>query len=555
MTKQILNYHDLLQRSDDKEHRSDIYHLDNKNEFRKIAWEDYLNCIHDTALSIKRLIGNKRIIIGVIHTDSFLWDIAGLAVKYSENTLLGLNHFDSEASIASLILKLGVELVICSHELADKMTQLNIPNLILLSFSESRINISLKADELYDFKQNSFQDAIEVVSTSGTTGVPKIYYYNQEQIFMASNSISQFYEKELSTVKLTISWMPLANPFQRMLNLVALINGMTIYYINNPKLIIQYCQEIHVEYFASVPRFYQKIYEEIQHKLIAIPLLGAFFKYALKKMCSKPLSLSDKLSILGVHKVLHLIFLKIMGNRIQFILSGSAPIALWLELFYLNMGFPIQQAYGMSENIMPITLSSCATYKAGTVGKVVQPNDVKIIEGQIAIKSPCLFLNHQDNSDDYFLTGDLGEFDEEGYLIHKGRDSDYFKTSTGRRIYPVNIEALLNKLYGVNFVCVLGQSYKFPCAILDTGPNFDLAYPDKQSINQALSSLLQPLNTYEKPIIYLITRNKFTPESGEITANQKLKRNTLFERYTPLFTSAINSQDKECPGEFEVLYE
>ncbi|MCL5272529.1 MAG: AMP-binding protein, partial [Gammaproteobacteria bacterium] len=122
------------------------------------------------------------------------------------------------------------------------------------------------------------------------------------------------------------------------------------------------------------------------------------------------------------------------------LLTGSAPIALWLELFYLNMGFPIQQAYGMSENIMPITLSSCATYKAGTVGKVVQPNDVKIIEDQIAIKSPCLFLNHQDNSDDYFLTGDLGEFDEEGYLIHKGRDSDYFKTSTGRRIYPVNIE-------------------------------------------------------------------------------------------------------------------
>ncbi|MGQ3890641.1 AMP-binding protein [Legionella sp. CNM-4043-24] len=555
MTKKIESYRELLQKHGDSEHRSDIYYLDKENEFQKIAWGDYLDCVYDVASSVTDLIGEKRIIIGVVHAETFIWDIAGLAVKYSGNTLLGLNHHDSEESMSSLISKLGVELVICSHELADSMTRMNVPNLIILSFSESRINLCLRADKSYLFKQNSFQNAVEVISTSGTTGTPKIYYYNEQQIFMAANSISEFYQRELSTVRLTISWMPLANPFQRMLNLLALINNMTIYYINNPKQIIEYCKKVHVEFFASVPRFYQKIFEEMQYRLVAVPLLGSFFKYTIKKMCSRPLSIMDKISILGFHKIIHFIFIKIMGNKIQFILSGSAPLAPWLDVFYANMGFPIQQAYGMSENIMPITLSSPSTYKTGTVGKVLYPNDVKIIDGQIAVKSPCLFLNHPDIADEYFLTGDLGEFDKSGYLVHKGRDSDYFKTSTGRRIYPIPIEALLNKLYGVNFVCVLGQGYKLPCAILDTNPIFDETYPDKKSINEALTSLLQPLNTYEKPVVYLITRNKFTPQSGEITANMKLKRNTLLERYTSVFVSAMNRQSITSVEEYEVLYE
>lgn len=127
----------------------------------------------------------------------------------------------------------------------------------------------------------------------------------------------------------------------------------------------------------------------------------------------------------------------VMGSNIRYICSGSAPMPAWLLDFCSALGVPVLEAYGTSENLLPISTNRLAERKAGSVGKVVADNEVRIAgDGEVQVRGravfdPTLGENRAHagalTEDGYLATGDLGMFDDEGFLTVRGRRTDAFK--------------------------------------------------------------------------------------------------------------------------------
>jgi long-chain acyl-CoA synthetase len=512
-----------------------VFVLTNDEQFKKLEWARCVERIREIAALLEKNLGKEKRLFALYHPDALTWDLCNFALKTKNMAIVGINHLDNPEQIKQILASVPVDCFITSRTSLSKVQGFWNKSIISIDFNAGfELEIEF-INPLYTVSETSkVSDGLcEIITSSGTTGPCKTFSYSQKQILSAIDAINTFYKNEMTQVENTISWMPLANPFQRILNLVSIVNNISIYYVNDPKRIIEYCTLAHIGYLASIPRLYEKIIETIQLKFAKTSVFAQFFKYILAKLTQANLSQLDKLKIGYFHLVLGSMLRKKLGGGIQFLISGSSPLPAHVDNFYRNIGLPIYQAYGMSENIIPICLSNSENNKPGSVGKIIKPNIVKIENGLVCIKSEGLHQEFlQQHPNEFFLSGDLGEIDIDGYLFLKGRESDFFKLSTGIKIYPLKIEECLKTLLGVNFACVLGAGRKTAWAILDVSDYFLENNKDEEMIRHSILSALRSISVYERPTQFIILKNSFSINGGEITGNLKLKRKYIEEKYT-----------------------
>jgi long-chain acyl-CoA synthetase len=539
-----------------KHRAGNVYVLDSANQFIKLEWSFCLAKIMQIASLIENETGREKQLFAILHPDSFTWDLCNFALKLMDMALIGINHFDNPDQIKQLLCDAPVDYLITSASCLDQVKEYWTKTIIVLDFQDNyEPTIEFQKLPRKAIKNTTLiEDTCEIITSSGTTGKSKIYSYSQDQIISAIDVISAFYKDELLIIHNTISWMPLANPFQRILNLVSIVNNKSLYYVNNPKDIVEYCSLAKADYLASIPRFYEKILEALQFQLSKTGVFSRYFKFVLSKLTQGNLSQMDKLRVLYLHQFLGSKIKKKLGGEIKFLLSGSAPLSSRVDYFYRNIGLPIYQAYGMSEDIIPICLSNSKANKPGSVGKVINPNQVQLKNGLVCVKSTGLYLEFLTrNQQDYLVTGDLAEIDEEGYLFLKGRESDFFKLSTGRKIFPLKIESCLKAIFGVNFACVFGAGRKTLWAVLDVNEQFQENLGNEASIKQSILHALRSLNSYEIPTQFIILKNTFSINSGEITGNIKVKRKFIENKYTAYLPEKTTSTDTEIIIKLEPL--
>ena len=221
-----------------------------------------------------------------------------------------------------------------------------------------------------------------------------------------------------------------------------------------------------------------------------------------------------------------------MGKNMRFMISGSAPCPKSVLNFFWSIGIPLYEAYGLSENIVPVAIGSPTNYRMGSVGKILDANTIKFFEGnEIGVKGSGVFKGYLESSnnnlftDGYYLTGDTGYIDEEGYLFLTGRKSDWVKSSAGFKISVVNIENALKELTFISQIAVIG-SRKSPLAIIF------LNYPvEDDEISSQFKDKLKEFPRNEQVGGILILDRPFSIEEGEMTPNLKLKRNEIEKLY------------------------
>lgn len=523
-----------------------IFYLDAHGNFVSIAWEQYFTYIQKILEAIKKVFNSRCLLFAVYHDRQMLWDMANYAAKLQGSCVLGLNHLDSKKHVSMLIDIAAPDILICSSGQLSEVESFWDGNVLLIDFDED-FSVKVIYKENIPERQDFF---CEYISTSGTTGKPKLYRYTADQVINAVRVISDFYDTELNSIGSSLSWMPLANLFQRMLNMVAISREKTLYYIDDPRQLLKYSKLAKIEFLASIPRLYEKIYSEIKLRLGKIPVAGCFFNFAIKKCSENSLKKLGKIRILYAHIIMRKIVLHIFGPNLKYLLSGSAGLPLSVEIFFNNINLPVYQAYGMSECLLPIALSNKQYRKIGSVGKVIHPSSVRVIDKELYVSSPFLHIQFRDElSDGYYRTGDFCEIDDEGFVFLNGRKSDFFKTSNGRRITPTKVEDALKLLSGINYTCVFGEGLKCPVVIFDVNEIFFQEYPCTNDIISAINFLTSSINAYEIPKVVLVVENKFSPESGEVTTNLKLKRNIISERYLSV---ALDVIDTENNGEITV---
>jgi long-chain acyl-CoA synthetase len=325
-------------------------------------------------------------------------------------------------------------------------------------------------------------DLASIIYTSGTTGIPKGVMLSHSNF--VSNSKALDAVTEFSVKDTILSFLPLSHVLERMTTFSFLYKGATIAYAESIETVAENLLEIRPTIMISVPRLFDKIYAKVMDNVLAqTPLKRKIFFWALKvgkKYGAKKIRHQPIPKGLSVRRALaaKLVFSKIVqktGGRVHFFVSGGAPLSRDVAEFFYAIGITILEGYGLTETSPVLTCNTFDKMKFGTVGPPVPGVEIRIAQdGEILAKGPNVMMGYYKKDQEtreafengWFRTGDIGHFDEEGFLVITDRKKDLIVTAGGKNVAPQPIEnELKTNPYILNAV-VVGGGRKFISAII-----------------------------------------------------------------------------------------
>ena len=572
----------------EKHNLSDALVTKYNNEWVKTSTKEYLEKANALSRGLLRLGVNKNDKIAIISSNNRTeWHITDIGVLQtgaqtvpiyptitSEDYEYILNHSESSYCFVS------------DQEVYDKLIAVkkNIPNLKEI-FSYNTIKgcknwqeiLELGADEsnqdvVEDRKNNvATTDLATIIYTSGTTGKPKgVMLTHQNIVSDVLMSAPRVPLRAGSTRAL--SFLPICHIFERMLTYLYQYYGISIYFAESIEKISDNLKEVHPHVMSVVPRLLEKVYDKIYAK--GADLTGVkkkLFFWALELgMNYKPYKENGWFYEFQLKIARKLIFSKwqeALGGELELLVSGSAALQPRLTKVFTAAGIPVMEGYGLTETSPVISVNDMRNkgFRAGTVGKVLDGVEVKIAaDGEILCKGPNVMLGYykdeaQSNEvlkDGYFHTGDIGEFDNEGFLKITDRKKEMFKTSGGKYVAPQLLENTFKQSRFIEQVMVIGDGEKMPAAFIQ--PSFDfvkewgLKHPEAKlgttneaiitnptlikRIQEEIEHYNERFGSWEKVKRFELTPDVWSIDGGHLTPTMKLKRKVIKEKYNDLYT-------------------
>jgi long-chain acyl-CoA synthetase len=406
---------------------------------------------------------------------------------------------------------------------------------------------------------------VTYIYTSGTTGPPKGAMLTHANFLSAT----RFYGSVLpvDTGESGMSFLPLAHALQRVLDYLILYVGATIYYARDLTTVREDLLSANPTAMGSVPRIFEKIYAGVQKQAAEKgPAAQRLFRWSVdvgRRMsrCWQRKERPGLLLTLQYQLAYRLVLSKIkraMGGRIRVIGSGGAPISTEIQEFFHACGILILEAWGMTETTALGTLTRPDAYKFGTVGRPADGVRVRLDEdGEILIQGPCVFAGYYKDPeltaesfvDGWLRTGDVGTFDEEGFLKITDRKKDLIITGYGKNIAPQNIENALKTSRYISQAMVYGDRQKYLVALLTLDPDEGAAWASRQGIQfsdpsdlasnprvrEQIQAEVERINrelaTFENVRKFELLPRDFSIEAGELTPTLKVKRKVVRQKY------------------------
>jgi long-chain acyl-CoA synthetase len=409
------------------------------------------------------------------------------------------------------------------------------------------------------------QELATIIYTSGTTGEPKGVMLTHANIFHQFKAMQGHFH--VGPGERSLCFLPLSHIYERAWSYFIFHSGAENTYLLDPKTVIAGMQAVQPTIMVSVPRLYEKIYATAHHNLEQGSALkkklfhwaigvGLRYQYRLKDGQSPGAALALQ------HRLADRLVLRkiraIVGGPKNFFSAGGAPLAQAIEEFFFAAGLLVCEGYGLTETSPMVTFNTPKGFKFGTVGRPIIDCQVKIAaDGEILVKSPSVTQGYYNKPeataeaflDGWFRTGDVGEFDGEGFLRITDRIKDLIITSGGKNIAPQRIETMLARDYFIEQLIAIGDRRKFISALVV--PNFaalekyaaeqGIAWGTREGLvgNPAIVALYrerinnhsEELAEYERVKAFTLLPEPFTQENGEITPSQKIRRNVVLEKY------------------------
>ncbi|WP_323789661.1 AMP-binding protein [Psychroserpens sp.] len=374
-----------------------------------------------------------------------------------------------------------------------------------------------------------------IIYTSGTTGTPKGVMHSGSNFMESSSTLVR--EFTLDNKPKLFSYLPLAHVAERLLNNAGMVLGGTITFAESLDTFAKDLEAVQPNLFFAVPRiwtkFREKILESLPQKklniLLSIPLINGIIKKKLKQK----LGLTDAV----------------------FIASAAAPIASEIVRWYQKLGITIYQGYGMTEDCCVSHFNKPGASKIGTVGKTFDNVKAKLsAEGEICIKNSCLMKGYFKapeltaevfDDEGYLKTGDMGEFDHDGFLSIVGRVKDQFKTDKGKYISPSHIELLMCSNTDIEQICIVGTGIPQPIALI-TLSELGKA-KSKEGISSSLLASVAEINPtlekHERLEKVVIMKEDWNVANGLTTPSMKVKRNSIEKIHQEFYPTWFNTSD------------
>jgi long-chain acyl-CoA synthetase len=382
------------------------------------------------------------------------------------------------------------------------------------------------------------------------------------------NNVQKHVQGGFSEHDRTLTFLPLSHVFGRCDSLLILIFGWQMVFAEGIDKIVDNLGLVRPTVMLAVPRIFEKIYSRIKSQIDSgssvEKLAFEWAQDAAKKYFAK---IDNDLSpstfeLIQYQLAYKLVFKKIyekFGGKIRYFVSGGAPLSPKIAEFLRYSNLSILEGYGLTETVAPVFLNLLGRQILGTVG--VPMGDVEVKFGpdeEILIKSGSMFTEYYKNpkatadaiQDGWFHTGDIGSFNNKGFLMITDRKKDIIVTSGGKKIAPQKIENLMKtKKHIVQFVSV-GDNRNYIVGLVGIEKASFINYLEKWGLNkdigikelsqnpEVIATIMKDIEEVNAELAKFETIKKifvvpeeFSVESGLLTPSLKVRRKVLLERY------------------------
>jgi long-chain acyl-CoA synthetase len=413
-------------------------------------------------------------------------------------------------------------------------------------------------------------DLATLIYTSGTTGRPKGVRLRHSALTYEAATVAAV--GDLSEADLQYLWLPLAHVFGNVLIMLPLQIGFATAVDGNVENIMANLATVRPTWMGAVPRIFEKVHAGVTSAVAAQSLpKRQLFEWAVQvgaRMAQVRRDGTEVSPALRAQFTIadRLVLSKVrnrFGGRLRFLNSGSAPLNVQIAEWFVAVGIPVLEGYGLTETSAASLCNRLGSFALGTVGPPFPGTEVRLAEdGEILLRGPGVMEGYHNqpeataavlSPDGWFATGDIGELDEHGFLRITDRKKDLFKTSGGKYVAPAAVEAVFRGIcpYASN-IAVFGEGRKFASALITLDAAAisrwagehglaELSYSElaaapqvRQLIQGYLDQLNERLNRWETIKQFVLLDREFTIVDGELTPSLKLRRRVVGARHAEL---------------------
>jgi len=409
-------------------------------------------------------------------------------------------------------------------------------------------------------------DVATIIYTSGTTGRPKgVVLWHRNFVFITHSGRLGFADVVNKPNSRTLMFLPLAHVFARFIEVLAVATTTVLAHSPDTRNLIADVGTFKPTYLLAVPRVFEKIYNSADAEA-GKGLKQVMFRRAAKIAIAYSRALEEPEGPSAALKAQHaladrLVLAKLthlLGGKLEYAVSGGAPLGERLGHFYRGMGVNILEGYGLTETTAPLSCNLSDRSKIGTVGVTFPQTSVRVDDGgEILVKGEHVFRGYHDNPeataavmrDGWFATGDLGSIDDDGFLRITGRAKEIIVTAGGKNVAPALLEDRLRGHPIVSQVLAVGDGKPFIAALVTLDPemlpgwltNHGLpamtvaqAAKDERvlaAIDRAVTRANDVVSRAESIRKFTVLTEEFTEANGLLTPSLKIKRRPAQERF------------------------
>ena len=495
---------------------------------------------------------NKR--IAIVGRNRYEWCVTHLANLLGNMVSIPLDKELQVDELESCLVRSKADVIVFDEKYIENIEEIkrrgnsNLQDYICMSNKEGYESISdlikegqklvdAGKQEYINSKIDSYKMAI-LLFTSGTTSKSKAVMLSQNNI--ASNIYSMQLVEDIRPEDRNLAFLPFHHIFGSTCMIMMLACGVTTAFPDGLRYVAQNLKEYKISIFVGVPLLVEAIYKKIEK---GIEKQG---KTKLVNIAKKVSNVLLKLHI-DVRKKLFKQILDELGGHMRFVISGGAPLDKKVAKGFIELGIDLVQGYGLTETSPVIAAENCKKVKYGSIGVPMENVELELDNkdengiGEIKVKGPNVMLGYYENEeatnevlkDGWFYTGDLAYFDKDGYLFITGRKKDMIVLKNGKKVFPDELEVLINRLDEVKECLVYGipdnkdkNDIKLSVKVVYDKEEVENKYPNitEEELEKIIWQKIKEINKTFPPYKYI--KNMILTDKELIkTTTQKVKRN------------------------------
>jgi long-chain acyl-CoA synthetase len=409
-------------------------------------------------------------------------------------------------------------------------------------------------------------DLATLIYTSGTTGRPKgckITHANfMDELGTAVRMLDVLFDTEITKGASTLLFLPLAHVFARIIQVGCVMRRVRLGHTADVKNLVDDLGTFQPTFILSVPRVFEKVFNSASQKAHSAGK-GRIFDAAAETAIAY--SAADRPGI-GL-RLRHALFDRlvygklraVLGGRVQYAVSGGAPLGDRLAHFFRGIGVPVLEGYGLTETTAALSVNLPGDQRIGTVGRPLPGVTVAVADdGELLFKGGQVMAGYWKNDeataaaideDGWFHTGDLGEIDGDGFIRITGRKKEILVTAGGKNVAPAVLEDRLRLHPLISQCMVVGDGKPFIAALVTIDPENIGAWASEHGkpadipslvddpdliaeIQQAVDEANKAVSKAEAIRKFTILPVDWTQETGELSLKLSLRRHVVTENHT-----------------------